>query len=549
MWEWLRDAVVNHSQNPLVQGLVAALGTYILEDPTTVTCGLLVAEGHMTFTTAMVGLSVGIASADFCLYLIGRLMGTRVTAWGLVTESQLEDTQRWFNRNLFAAVFVTRFIPGARLPTYLGAGVFRAHAGRFLMVAVCASLVWTYLLLVITKQFGEAVLPILGSMKWPVSIGAILVLLLLHSFYWRRMKKAKGGAASDVPYASRFEFWPPYVFYLPVAAHYAWLSLRHWGLMVPTAANPSIYSGGWIRESKSQILDLVPDHTKQWFARHVACTKHEDADSENLLTEAEQAMASAGLAYPVVAKPDEGYRGAGVQRITTAKDLATYLDSFPADNTYLLQSLVPYEHEAGILWYRVPGEEEGHIFSVTLKTFPHVEGDGIRTLRELIEADPRANAIRHIYFNRHTEHLDRVLEEGERFPLVFAGNHCQGAIFHDGAHIVTPALKERIHAIATSMPEFYFGRFDLRFRDLEALTRGEDLQIVEVNGASAEATHIWDARTRLRDAYFTLFAQFSILFSIGAANRKRGHPTMSLRQFVKDYMSYREMASKYPATH
>src|SRR3546814_11492466 len=71
------------------------------------------------------------------------------------------------------------------------------------------------------------------------------------------------------------------------------------------------------------------------------------------------------------------------------------------------------------------------------------------------------------------------------------------------------------------MPEFYFGRFDVRFRSVEALGRGEDFQILEVNGASAEAIHIWDPEHTVRETYRVLFEQFRLLSEIGAGNRDR----------------------------
>jgi carbamoylphosphate synthase large subunit len=102
------------------------------------------------------------------------------------------------------------------------------------------------------------------------------------------------------------------------------------------------------------------------------------------------AMACAGLSLPVVAKPDLGCRGVGVKLVRTAEDLQAYLDSFPRGAAYLLQRLVPHEGEAGVFYVRRPGQTRGRIVSITLKYFPHVIGDGKRTLRELILADPRA---------------------------------------------------------------------------------------------------------------------------------------------------------------
>jgi hypothetical protein len=51
---------------------------------------------------------------------------------------------------------------------------------------------------------------------------------------------------------------------------------------------------------------------------------------------------------------------------------------------------------------------------------------------------------------------------------------------------------------------------------------------------------------RLREAYATLFAQFRILFRIGAANRRRGHRPMAFRQLVREFRRYRAVAARLP---
>ena len=98
------------------------------------------------------------------------------------------------------------------------------------------------------------------------------------------------------------------------------------------------------------------------------------------------------------------------------------------------------------------------------------------------------------------------------------------------------------------MPGFFFGRFDIRFSDLEAMRRGEEFTIIEINGASGEATHIWDSRMRLSDAYATLFEQFRILFELGAANRALGHRPIGPVRFLREVIDYRHISRHYPST-
>jgi hypothetical protein len=103
-----------------------------------------------------------------------------------------------------------------------------------------------------------------------------------------------------------------------------------------------------------------------------------------------------------------------------------------------------------------------------------------------------------------------------------AGNHAQGTTFTDGAHLLTPALERRIDEIARAFPGFYIGRFDIRYREVSAFTAGQDIAIVELNGATAESTNIYDPGVTLVAAYRQLFLQWRLVFAIGAANRARG---------------------------
>ncbi len=349
------------------------------------------------------------------------------------------------------------------------------------------------------------------------------------------------------PVVSRFEFWPAWRFYPPVWAWLVLLAIRHRGLRLPLLANPSFPAGGLVGESKSQILDLVGGDARQWVAPYIAFDRGED-DAATAATRARAAMTAAGLSLPVVAKPDLGCRGAGVRPVRDGDQLVAYLAAFPAGHRLLLQQMVDVEGEAGVFYVRPPGAAQGHIFSLTLKHFPHVVGDGRSTLRALILADPRAGPLHHLYFHRHPDRLDLIVAAGERVRLAFAGSHSRGAIFRDGARHITPELTARFDQIARAIPEFHFGRFDVRFGDFAAFQRGEGFRIVEVNGAGAEATHIWDSRMRLRDAYRVLFTQFRWLFAIGAANRRRGFRPDRWRDFIRLWQLERRLVRLYPPT-
>lgn len=340
---------------------------------------------------------------------------------------------------------------------------------------------------------------------------------------------------------SFFEFWPGWMFYTPVVIHWLMLGVRYGDFSLPTAANPHITTGGLCGESKLSILSQIGPEAQALVAPACGVTAQPDG-----IAAAEAAMQGLGLDYPVVAKPDIGCNGTGVRLIRDKAAMERYLRAFPAGETMILQQYADEPNEAGIFYVRHPDEPRGRITSVTIKQPPVVVGDGRSTLRALILADERARLVPHLYLDRLTDRLDSIPEQGENIQLVFVGNHCKGSIFQDGRALVTPALTEAIDRLARSMPDFFFGRIDVRFASTVALRRGVGFRVIEINGAGSEATHIWDPSTKLLDAWRTQFFHYGAAFRIGAANRRRGFSPSGVRGMYRDWMNQRRLMALYP---
>src|SRR5262249_2147185 len=102
------------------------------------------------------------------------------------------------------------------------------------------------------------------------------------------------------------------------------------------------------------------------------------------------------------------------------------------------------------------------------------------------------------------------------------GTHSRGAIFLDGDRYKTARLEEAFDQISLGFKGFYFGRFDVRTPAVEEFIQGKNFKIIELNGVTSEATHIYDPKNSLVTAYKTLCAQWRIAFEIGARNLRRG---------------------------
>jgi hypothetical protein len=273
-------------------------------------------------------------------------------------------------------------------------------------------------------------------------------------------------------------------------------------------------SGGFVGESKSAILSQlmrVPD----WTTVSEAAAVYEF-------------MSRHGLTYPIVLKPDVGERGSGVVIARCVGDVATYFAN-GAPRTIVQKYVTGMEF--GIFYYRLPGQCYGRIFSITEKRFPAVVGDGSSTITELVLRDERAVCLASLYLSRLKRSADDVPAAGESVPLAELGSHCRGAVFLDGRRLEPAALRCAVDSVARRFTGFYIGRFDVRSESVEELRRGR-FEVLELNGVSAEATHIYDPSVPVLEAYRVLFRQWRTAFEIGAMNRQLGHRPMALRDFV-----------------
>lgn len=343
------------------------------------------------------------------------------------------------------------------------------------------------------------------------------------------------------PRVSPFEHWPGWLFYTPVVMHWLLLGCRYGNWTLPTAANPHIESGGLCGESKTSILDQVAAPARDWVAPYATMVTGDD-DGET----ARIAMARAGLLLPLVVKPDIGCHGAGVRLVDDAAALERVLAEFPRGVTLVLQEFIPFDGEAGVFYVRRPHEAAGRITSLTLKHAPLLRGDGRRTIRELVLGDARLRKTARQFFARLGARADDVLPAGEKLRLVFTGNHCKGSVFRDGRAEITPALTARIDAICRSLPDFHFGRIDLRFRDGASLRAGDAFRIIEINGVGSEATHIWDPEARLLDAYRTQFEHYRTAFEIGHEMRRRGHAPTTPVALARLWFNQNRLIASYP---
>jgi membrane protein DedA with SNARE-associated domain len=520
-----------------------AAGTFVSEDLTCITAGLLVRSRLLDPATGVLACFAGIYLGDLGLWLLGRglrrglLRSPRLLRWTerRLPRETLDRCRAWLDRHAPRALLAARVIPGMRLPMYLAAGILGQKAGRFALWAGFAALLWAPLLVLGVAFLGErAAAPLERSFGSGAATAAAAAALgglgVLHLARRLSTSAGRGRLAARVARLWRWEFWPAWLFYAPVVPWIAWLSLRHGGFTTITAANPGIPEGGFVGESKFRILAGLP--RERVVPGFLVRTGPPLARLESLGLQ----MRGSGLEFPLVLKPDAGQRGAGVRMVRSFREAEGYLRGY--SGPVLAQAWHPGPHEAGIFYYRMPGEARGRIFSITDKVFPMIEGDGVSPLEDLIWSHPRYRMQARTFLKRHAAQRRRIPARGERFPLAWAGNHCQGTMFRDGAHLMTPELERAVDEIARAFPGFHFGRFDVRYTDRDAFMAGKDLAIVELNGVTSESTNIYDPSRSLLSAWRTLFRQWDLLFRIGAANRARAVPPAGPLRLLRSVLAF-----------
>ncbi|RME73446.1 MAG: alpha/beta fold hydrolase [Verrucomicrobia bacterium] len=518
-----------------------ALATLASEDLACISGGLLAVRGALSWSAALLGCLGGIVVGDVLLFLAGRWLGPRALRrrpwrW-FVSAAQVERCAGLFRRRGGMLVLLARFMPGLRLPTYFAAGAVGMGLGRFLGYFLGAAVLWTPLLVGAAALVGDRMLgwaEQAGGWGWMAALGGVAALWggmrlatvvsthrgrrLLYG-WWRRKV--------------RWEYWPAWALYPPVLVYIVWLGLRHRGLTVFTAANPGMPCGGLAGESKAAILGAFPPGLPE-LARFAVIAPEEDV--EHRLVSLDRFMAANALRYPVVLKPDVGERGQGVSIVRTRTEAAAVLAR--CREALIAQAFVP-GREFGLFYVRHPGAPRGLLISITAKEPTRVTGDGRRTLEELILDDDRAVCMAPFFFRKLADRLGEVPAAGEVVALSELGTHCRGALFLDGwDEVWSAALEARVDAVSRQLPGFYFGRFDVRTPSAEALREQGEFRILEVNGVTSESTHMYDPRYSVLQAWRILFTQWRLAFSIGAANRERGHRPASVREISRTIVGH-----------
>ena len=527
------DFAAESSSRMALLFLIAA-ATLISEDLACIAAGLLAARALISPVEAVAASALGIYVGDILLYLTGYLIGLRALnhrplKW-VVSEQRVQQCRILFEKRGLVLIFMSRFLPGTRTATFLAAGLVRVNLVKLLIVFGLAVLVWTPILVLAAMLIGRKVVGYIdvysGWAVW-VFLGLMVLIfgitrLIVPLFTWRGRRLL----LSRWRRLSNWEFWPYYVTNVVTFLYVLYAGIfKFRNPTLFTVTNPAIKpDSGFIGESKSDILKgLDQSYVGRW---QLVAGATELPRRVELF---KSFMAAHSLDFPVVLKPDVGQRGLGVKICANTDEARVWLEQ--TDGDYLMMEYLDGE-EFGVFYYRLPDQRRGRIFSINRKILLRVEGDGRSTLEELILKDDRALCLAPMFFKRHEAQLLDIVPAGETRQLGQVGTHSLGALFLNGADLITAELLDGIEPIIRDYDGFYFGRFDLKAPSEAELKAGRNLKVIELNGLTSEATHIYDPQNSIFYAWKTLIDQWSIAFRIAEANQRKGARPMAVGEFI-----------------
>lgn len=305
--------------------------------------------------------------------------------------------------------------------------------------------------------------------------------------------------------------------YLPILPIYIYGVVRTRKLLYFTAANPGIEMGGFFGEKKDEILDLILDKYK---VRDISVQSGGDISEEELNR--------SSIQFPVIAKPNVGERGHGVELIGNPEKLKEYKCK---EQDYIIQEYVDFPIELGVLYFRLPGNQKGQVTSITQKEFLTVVGDGVSSVYQLLEKHSRGKLYRFSLKSDYSERLTHVPMKGEKYEVHRIGNHSKGTRFLDSNKYVNQKVNHVFDRINSSVKGVYYGRYDLKVPSFKDLEEGKNIKIFELNGVSSEPGHMYDQPNVLY-AYRILAKHWIYIIDIAEQNIKSGAETTPLSYFL-----------------
>ncbi|GCD46089.1 DedA family protein [Streptomyces paromomycinus] len=160
--------------------------------------GFAAGQGRMTLFSALLWTTLGSVLGALALYGVGALLGRdRMLAIAaklpLVKVSDVEKTERWFQRHGNKAVFFGRMVPIFRSLISVPAGIERMSIPAFLVLTTLGSLIWNAIFVLAGYALGENWEEVTGYVDAYSKVVLVAAVLAVLAFLVVRLSKSGRG--------------------------------------------------------------------------------------------------------------------------------------------------------------------------------------------------------------------------------------------------------------------------------------------------------------------------------------------------------------------
>ena len=159
---------------PVENPLVVAVGLFLLsfahEETAIIAGGYLVTGHQISAELVLAVLTLGIIAGDWAIYGLGAAAGRLPQLERWVESGRLVRSREWLTRHLLFVIVVARLFPGPGIlfPVFSGIGVLRVSFARFAARSALVATIYTPAMLYFTVLYGDALVPQIGWIAWPI---------------------------------------------------------------------------------------------------------------------------------------------------------------------------------------------------------------------------------------------------------------------------------------------------------------------------------------------------------------------------------------------
>ncbi len=291
--------------------------------------------------------------------------------------------------------------------------------------------------------------------------------------------------------------------------YYLYNAAKYRSLTFFSACNPALSFGGMLADNKTEAYDIIPN-------RYLPQMTTYDP-KVNLLNQ----LNENGLEFPVIVKPNMGYKGFAVRECNSIEDLESYFDQLDPKKEWLIQEYINKKCEYSIMYHCFPQSQDYGVTSISNKKYPRVIGDGVSTMKQLIARYKNAFVDKEYLNHKWRAKLYVVPKVNEEIVLHHIGNYSRGSQFYSQMDDNDLLLSAAMHDVFSDDEEIYFCRLDIKADSMGAVRNG-DFKIMEINGAKSEPLHIYDPQYSFWDRIKEVKRHWKLMTNIIDARRAIG---------------------------